>query len=824
MADTRRKDAARFRATARGNTAAELGSSGIRRADLRSSENEPAVSPSPCLSACDTGDVSPDSRKLLPAHISRKLVQLRLNLESMLSDSMGELRAEVSASEGRVVSRLEREHDERLATMKVQLEEHLEGRVAEICTAIFKREFDVNLLKAGNRDDRLAKLEACVKRVGTVERSTKDILPISGKMHLDSLEKWTRDMSAIPTDVTDMMDVPCISLPLDTQNGLSSVATDIDSPEIASPSSLRSFKLTTGDSFVSMPVCCDTGSLNDAVSSKSSSVDSDSSSDSDESAADESVGCPQDVQACISELKTEIHDLKTSSVELQSKLSARLEALEDDIRLSTSLSPCGQVDVVKAACGQATGESGTLKPGAHSSDSRDLSHGAFTLENSTTVLQAEERVELRYDGDIAESVAKALSSCSEDFIKRLNEECSARQEADAFFEMWIKRIERYVGKRGKSYAPKKPPSLANILSAVNASQDDDMEGSQMSSEDDATASKEKTVARPDCVKQISNKNELANGSGAVVPKLQPLPLIPVEVSGPNSPLPMSCVTGARQGSVQDVEILVNHSPVTSPSHGSPVPAAHGPPGSAPELLVAVDVEPRQWRQQLQQRHQQQQKQIRRAPSPISMHFSPLSSVKRGPVGTVPVPTGSSGISHGSVTSSPHLIKGLPGPSVDSMTPVTSMTVPAGSKTAAIGSVPPSSPCDPVMSPKDGLVHHPVTQSWHLSHVPSSRAALAERENSEPVSVFLDSRPPHVVPSGALSGGLPSKTSSGDSLAGSGYLRRSATPRHARNPRERLNASMPPTTRYCRPGPLYPMMASTAISTSGRTTPDGRKLQ
>jgi len=170
-----------------------------------------------------------------------------------------------------------------------------------------------------------------------------------------------------------------------------------------------------------------------------------------------------------------------------------------------------------------------------------------------------------------------------------------------------------------------------------------------------------------------------------------------------------------------------------------------------------------------------------------------------------------------------LIKVLPGQSLDSKTPVAPMTVPAGSKTTAVGLLPPSSPSDPVMSPKNGLVHHPVSQSWHLSHVPSSRPALAERENSEPVSVFLDSRPPHVLPGGALSEGLPSRTSPADIPAGSACIRRSETPRQPRN-RERLNTSMPPSTRHCRQGPLYPMMASTALSMSGRTTPDSRKFR
>jgi len=254
-------------------------------------------------------------------------------------------------------------------------------------------------------------------------------------------------------------------------------------------------------------------------------------------------------------------------VELQYKISARFKALEDEIRLSTGV-----------------GQSETLKSCAHSSD---LLRGAFALEASTTALQVEERVELSYDWDSVESVkqmrsevptlAKALSSCSQDFIKYPYGESSARRAAEAFFETWIKRIESDLGS----------------------------------------------------VKQISDKSELTNalpGSGAVeesagvpvVPKLQPLPSVPIEVPGPNSPLPVSCVTGPRQGSAQEVGVLVTGSPVTSPS-GSPVTTANAAANPAPKLLVPVDVEPHHWRQQLQQQRQQQQ--IRRAPSPISMHIS-----------------------------------------------------------------------------------------------------------------------------------------------------------------------------------------------------------
>lgn len=174
-----------------------------------------------------------------------------------------------------------------------------------------------------------------------------------------------------------------------------------------------------------------------------------------------------------------------------------------------------------------------------------------------------------------------------------------------------------------------------------------------------------------------------------------------------------------------------------------------------------------------------------------------------------------------LTGSIHSIKVTPGRSNDSVTAGSSTAIPAGSLTAPVGSGSVGS-CDSTKGWKDGLVHHAVDgpRSRHLSHVPPNRTVLGERENSVPVSVFLDNQQPQLLHTETVSEGLLPTVNLG-SFQGNSNPRRSASPARTQVCEHR-NVSMPPSSRsYGSTAVLSgtrPSRGSGTVSISGSSTP------
>merc|ERR1712137_1361019 len=135
-------------------------------------------------------------------------------------------------------------------------------------------------------------------------------------------------------------------------------------------------------------------------------------------------------------------------------------------------------------------------------------------------------------------------------------------------------------------------------------------------------------------------------------------------------------------------------------------------------------------------------------------------------------------------------------------PGRSNTVVARSMASPVGSLA-ASPCASIGGRKGGLmegekgpVRHPVGKSLHLSHVPWDRAAIAEREDSVPVPVFLDSQLTQVSPNETLSEGLSTvNLRSSPSNTGNSNLKRRCVSPHA--------LISPAPSRNCGPGALMP---------------------
>merc|ERR1712137_375189 len=196
----------------------------------------------------------------------------------------------------------------------------------------------------------------------------------------------------------------------------------------------------------------------------------------------------------------------------------------------------------------------------------------------------------------------------------------------------------------------------------------------------------------------------------------------------------------------------------------------------------------QSQEQAQQQSQQQHQHCGISP-PVSVACLQVSDSKRK------VGSPSDGSAQRTLTSSAHShsMKVAPG---------RSNTVVARSMASPVGSLA-ASPCASIGGRKGGLmegekgpVRHPVGKSLHLSHVPWARAAIAEREDSVPVPVFLDSQLTQVSPNETLSEGLSTvNLRSSPSNTGNSNLKRRCVSPHA--------LISPAPSRNCGPGALMP---------------------
>lgn len=134
-------------------------------------------------------------------------------------------------------------------------------------------------------------------------------------------------------------------------------------------------------------------------------------------------------------MKAQVLDLKASSSEFRCEVSARLDALEDDLRPSSRVS---ERDASKAAYRLVSGDGGLFRSsGQHAS----LSQRALTPTTSTTASQVGELGEHSCDWDIVESVKHlkhevpmlAKATALQEVSERLEEERSSRRVSEAFF-------------------------------------------------------------------------------------------------------------------------------------------------------------------------------------------------------------------------------------------------------------------------------------------------------------------------------------------------------------------------------------------------------
>lgn len=454
-----------------------------------------------------------EERKCWEDHADNQLSQFKFTVENWISD----LRGEIRANEEHLAHRLTREYEERLADVNVEIHHHLEDQVLEICRKVCGGQvsheqfsMDVNGLSA--RIDNL-QFNIDAEQRGRIAEASSILDRVNAqRVHFDNnMEVHSRQQEVLSQNIADLrhdllkragrLDAD-IKLQEERMVTLSNAVDDVEQDAKTRVAELAGLleetrglweryavKVFHGPDMLEAPTpllsgimdlestTCVRSSLGDSLAHLGlpSMQEEPLTSQLLLASAEEDVTISSDVDVCVAGLEGE----------WKPEVSSSLEAIENELQLSSTFSPDESIDTTKTWTGSVSSRN----------QERDIE------ESTTRELKAQ--------------LATTISL--RDLAERLDKESGERRASDATFEAWLVRIEREVKDLNTSlltesnkfaYAPTmRNSSIVPHVGSQNTLKPVGLENGEDTFREENSSLREKLVSMMDGAKSPSKKKD-----------------------------------------------------------------------------------------------------------------------------------------------------------------------------------------------------------------------------------------------------------------------------------------------------------------------------